>query len=1186
MGRNNTFWERKMVCAADVLLLLLFVFTCFTDGAVVHLPASSSSSSTRNHTQAPAKPISGVTGELFSGSWIRTFPLPLRFPNGVERGITGRSFSSLSKWAVCTTIHSPSEAILSFVNQDDWAIVIVGDEGMAPFNVSGATTVFLDVAAQEAMSSDFGAFLSLLPWRHFGRKNLGYLFAILHGAQVIWDFDDDNFLKQGRMPQIWETVHEVNVDETCEAFNPLPLMGGEARPHPMWPRGYPLGLVRRPCNFSLEAGDPRSVGVFQSLADHEPDVDGIYRLTRTTPMSFSVSPSRPALSIPRGTYSPFNAQATLFTMDAFWSLLLPVTVHGRVSDIWRSYVGQRLLWELGLKVAFTPPIVVQHRNPHDPLADMDAERDLYFKSLALVRHLRQWKGSAPTLEGRVEELYVSLFEHDFIEINDVLLAREWLAALGRVDYHIPRLSTPIAAQERRQGSQECAKVTTVLVTGISGMIGSHVARELVKKGCYQVTGLVRQRSNLEALTGILDRVTLVSGDIVDGARMLRVLEQVRPDYIYHFAAQAINGASFDVPGETLDTNVIGTMHILESVRRLGLSSRILIAGSPAAYGKSTEVQDGPLSEDAPLDPVSPYGVSKLAAEKLATQYFLSFGTKVVVARLFIQVGVGGTDSLAIHQFCKQVAMAELGLAEPVVRHGNLATVRDMTDVRDTAPLLIELAEQGLAGEVYNVGSGTGKEMQFILGTVLSLARTPMLAQLDSSRLRAYDERILLANTEKLRSLTPWSPTIDIRSTVEHVLNFWRQRVAIQFGVSDANNSPMSTNGISTTSTANQTGKLDQAKPDEPCPTENIDLFIATHGPDFPLTTFLMRSIELFMPCHGHIHIIVNAGEGLNLSAWISTEDPRMHVHELTVPSSLQHLSGYIAQAWVMMWADTFVQRVGSDADFVMFLDTDSVFGLPVTCRSLFSADGRVILAGWEMQRKQPQFTQCVNAMVGPVRTSYMAYFPFTVPMSVFPRMRRHITLQLGGTDFDSAFAEWSQMPGVYLEVFSQFAVMGAYMEQYERDRVQALFCESFGSHKSTECAKWVPPASHYGWRPCCYVDGCLSGEANSYRRKTEDDFSRFSKKFGQVTIDVVEQIISDGICIKHFLVHGKLRNGCSVEQSTRVNPELLPYPKDPPSQAIIEATFAPTNQRSLCFSVEAESKRRRSEPGQEVARGA
>lgn len=402
--------------------------------------------------------LSGVTGALFSGARTRAFKGRLFFKGNEQAKVfedyaqsSSPSMKGIHKWAVCTTIHSPTQAILDFVDSEEWAIVIVGDKGMAPFRIDGSQSFFLDAAEQESLARQFPDLCALLPWKHFSRKNLGFLFAILHGAEQIWDFDDDNYLKEGLWPVFPDQSHNGHYrvvqggdNKTCMALNPLPLMGGDNHPTPMWPRGFPLNLVRHPCNHTLApAEDLSTVAVVQSLADHEPDVDGIYRLTRTTPMNFEAG-SLPVqirtLVVPHGTLSPYNAQATLVAKPAFWSLLLPISVHGRVSDIWRSYIGQRLLWDIGMNIAFVAPVVDQHRNPHNPLADMKAEEDLYYKSLELVRFLQTWEGMASTLQGRYEELIVALYERWYIEESDIYLAQQWLRALDHVGYDFPALA--------------------------------------------------------------------------------------------------------------------------------------------------------------------------------------------------------------------------------------------------------------------------------------------------------------------------------------------------------------------------------------------------------------------------------------------------------------------------------------------------------------------------------------------------------------------------------------------------------------------------------------------------------------------------------------------------------------------------------------------------------------------------
>jgi len=433
---------------------------------------SCNTATTKERTLLRESVLSGVSGHVpVIAERSRTFTGQLRHADGLKVHPPAAGVKH-KKWAVCTTIHAPTQAILDFVKQeDDWAIVIVGDEGMAPFHVTGSMTFFLDADAQKALGQQYKELFQLLPWKHFGRKNVGYLYAIMHGAEMIWDFDDDNYLKGDVFPAIPDssTVQEVVLESDCSAFNPLPLMGAPTEPTPMWPRGFPLSLIRSPCNHTLTQGDSSRIGVFQSLADNEPDVDGIYRLTRITPMNFDKDAGGDtSYALPKGTLSPYNAQATLVTKPALWSLLLPVTVHGRISDIWRSYIAQRLLWDVGLQIAFTPPVVDQLRNAHNHLADMQAEQPLYFQSLALVNYLRTWKGTATTLAGRYEELMVGLYERGFIEVEDVYLAHEWVAALARVGYEMPPLSAKAAFVPPVAPSDlSCPTKTRVLVTGIA-----------------------------------------------------------------------------------------------------------------------------------------------------------------------------------------------------------------------------------------------------------------------------------------------------------------------------------------------------------------------------------------------------------------------------------------------------------------------------------------------------------------------------------------------------------------------------------------------------------------------------------------------------------------------------------------------------------------------------------------------
>jgi GDP-mannose 4,6-dehydratase len=318
---------------------------------------------------------------------------------------------------------------------------------------------------------------------------------------------------------------------------------------------------------------------------------------------------------------------------------------------------------------------------------------------------------------------------------------------------------------------------TALVTGITGMLGSHVAEVLLARG-YKVVGLLRARAHARKISNMMDNITVAWGDMTDPFNVIRVLEKHQPDFVFHFAAQAFNGLSYDSPDFTMDTNMRMCLNLVEGLRLTNLTkkTKVFFAGSSTVYGATTETWDGPIPEHAPMAPVSPYGVSKASGELLLLQYWRSHGLQVVVGRFFIHLAPRGTSALALHEFARQVARAELGLQEPVLRHGTLSTLRDITDIRDSGPAVVCFTETAEPGTVVNVGSGRSFSMEQVMKMSLQHARVTVTPQLDQARVRPYDEKSVLANLSKFANLTGFAPITPLEETARAIVEYWRGEV--------------------------------------------------------------------------------------------------------------------------------------------------------------------------------------------------------------------------------------------------------------------------------------------------------------------------------------------------------------------------------------------------------------------------
>ena len=316
----------------------------------------------------------------------------------------------------------------------------------------------------------------------------------------------------------------------------------------------------------------------------------------------------------------------------------------------------------------------------------------------------------------------------------------------------------------------------ILITGITGFAGSHLAEYiLAHHPGVKVHGIIRWRSRMDNVAGILGQVELHEADLKDMVSLKKVLAACRPERIFHLAAQSFVPTSWRLPAETFMINAVGQINLFEAVLDLKLDPRIQIAGSSEEYGM-VHPDEVPMKETNPLRPLSPYAVSKVAQDLLGYQYFKSYGLKVIRTRGFNHTGPRRGDVFVTSNFSKQVAEIEKGKREPVIYVGNLDARRDFTDVRDMVRAYWLAAEKGEPGDVYNLGSGTAISMHRLLEMLTALSRTKLRIQVDPERLRPSDVQILLADNSKFRALTGWAPTIPFEKTLADLLDYWRERV--------------------------------------------------------------------------------------------------------------------------------------------------------------------------------------------------------------------------------------------------------------------------------------------------------------------------------------------------------------------------------------------------------------------------
>lgn len=317
----------------------------------------------------------------------------------------------------------------------------------------------------------------------------------------------------------------------------------------------------------------------------------------------------------------------------------------------------------------------------------------------------------------------------------------------------------------------------ILITGITGFVGSHLAEYVLNlNGGYDVYGLCRWRSPKDNLEKIYNEVTLLDADLGDLSALIRHMKEIKPDIIFHLAAQSYVLTSFNSPIHTLWSNIIGTTNLLEAVRITEIDPVIHICSSSEVYGQVRE-EDVPIQETCPFRPASPYAVSKVGEDMVALQYWLSYGIKTIRTRMFTHTGPRRGDVFAMSFFAKQVAAAELGIKEPVIKVGNLKSVRTFCDVRDAVAAYWILVNKCKHGEVYNIGGNQTMTIGEALDILLSYSKKKLEVKVDPKLLRPSDVTLQIPCIDKFKNETGWQPKIPLEKTLQDMLDYWRAELS-------------------------------------------------------------------------------------------------------------------------------------------------------------------------------------------------------------------------------------------------------------------------------------------------------------------------------------------------------------------------------------------------------------------------
>ncbi len=329
-------------------------------------------------------------------------------------------------------------------------------------------------------------------------------------------------------------------------------------------------------------------------------------------------------------------------------------------------------------------------------------------------------------------------------------------------------------------------MTRCLITGLTGFVGSHLVDYLLENTDWEIYGLIRWRSSLDNISHLLPlvnggkRLHLLYGDLRDSDSINSAIRECRPDYVFHLAAQSYPKTSFTSPLDTYETNIQGTSRILEALRQYKKDAIIHVCSSSEVFGR-VSADKLPINEECSFHPASPYAISKIGTDLIGRHYAEAYGMNVQVTRMFTHTGPRRGDVFAESSFAKQIAMIEANQIDPVLKHGNLDSLRTFADVRDAVrAYYLLLTVNPVPGAYYNIGGNHTCRISDVLFELMQISTLKSFnTEPDPERLRPIDANLQVPDCTKFKNHTKWKPEISFQTTMSDLLNYWRERVKTQ-----------------------------------------------------------------------------------------------------------------------------------------------------------------------------------------------------------------------------------------------------------------------------------------------------------------------------------------------------------------------------------------------------------------------